>query len=311
MAGVVAAVITDALRSQAGPGIIDTTFRNDEVMQLFPTRPLTGGATYNRKMQYGSNSSVGRYSEGDSIGVAGSQSYLTAQWPVSYYKVKYQITGHARDQLKSGNPGAVFFNQLELEFTTGMKDLVDFIAQDFLGTGTSAPVGIQGIVDSTGTIAGVARATYAWFAAYEGSNGSTIALVDLDLAERTSRDANYAGNFNEYWTSWKQVQKYKGVVVNAGQANSPIRLNDPTGISLPGVSSPMTIGGRTIRPIRDLTDSIWMGVQTDTLFCGVQRDFTTYAMGRTDDSDQFMTTVAVGLGCDDPRRNWKMTGYTA
>jgi len=317
MAGVISAsgVIDAALRSQAGPGIVDTTFRNNEVLQLFPVRELTGGATYNRKMLYGSNSSVGRYSEGDTFGVAGSQSYLTAQWPVSYYKVKVQFTGHARDQLRNGAPGATFFNQLELEFAKGMEDLVDYITQDFLGTGTSAPVGIQGIVDSTGTIAGVARATYAWFAAYEGSNGTTIALVDLDLAERTSRDANYASNFDEFWTSYKQQQKYLGVVGSAGQSNNSIFINaqdaSKMGLNLPSSSSSMSRNGRPIRPIRDLTDSIWMGIQRDTLFTALQRDFTTIPLAKVDDTDQFAITVALGLACDDPRRNWKMTGYTA
>lgn len=314
MAGVIAAVITDALRSQAGPGIVDTTFRNNEVLQLFPTRELTGGATYNRKMAYGSNTSVGRYNEGDAVGVAGSQSYLTAQWPVTYYKVKVQFTGHARDQLRNGAPGAAFFNQLEQEFTLGMKDLIAFISLDFLGTGTSAPVGIQGIVDSTGTIAGVSRATYTWFAAYEGSNGTTVSVTDLELAERTSLDQPYAGNFNEYWTSWKQLQKYLGVVGQPGQANNSIMFPNPAGgIDAPGVggTSNYSKGGRKIRPIRNLDSSIWMGVQTDTLFTGVQRDFTTVPMGRTDDSDQFLTTVALGLGCDQPKFNWKMTGYSA
>ena len=313
MAGITAASsIADALRSQAGPGVVDTTWRNNEVLQLFPVRPLTGGATYNRKMLYSFNSSVGSYNEGDAAGIAGSQSYVTAQWPVTYYKVVIQITGHAVDQLKNGNPTAAFFNQLELEFTKGMADLVDKVSNDFLGTGTTAPVGIQGIISSSGTVAGLSRTTYTWFQAYQSSSATTIALADLDSAEFNSRDSDNASNFNEYWTSWKQVNKYKGVVGQAGSAGNIFALPNPgAAIDLPGVSTPMTIAGRPIRPIRDLTNSVWLGVQTDTLFTGLQRDFTTVPLGRVDDSEKFMTTVALGAGCDNPRKNWKLTGFTA
>ncbi len=315
MAGVTAAssVITDALRTQALAGVVDTTWRNNEVLQLFPIRPLTGGATLNRKMLYGSNSSVSRYNEGDSVGVAGAQSYLTAQWPVSYYRCKVQFTGHAKDQLKNGAPSAAFFNQLELEFTKGVADLVDLVSNDFLGTGTSAPVGIQGIISGSGTVAGVNRSTFTWFAAYETSNGTTVSLADLDLAERNSRDSDNASDFNEYWTSYKQLQKYKGVVGNAGQANNSIMLVNPTnGLQLPGASvGDYRIGGRMVRPIRDLTNSIWLGVTTDLLFTGLQRDMQTVPLAIVDDSESYLITMALGAGTDNPRKHWKLTGYSA
>jgi hypothetical protein len=318
MAGVVAGggIIDAALRSQAMTGVIDTTFRNSEVLGLFPPRPLTGGATFNIKMLYGFNSSVGSYVEGDAVGVAGSQSYLTAQWPVTYYKVVTQITGHANDQLKGGNPSAVFFNQLELEFVKGMEDLIDKASNDALGTGLTAPVGIQGVVDSAGTIAGVNRSTFTWFGAYETTDiGTTIALADLDNAEQNSRDSDNASNFDEYWTSWKQLNKYKQLVASTAGTSNSILINaadaSANGIRLPSVSTPNYIGQRMIRPIRDLTNSIWMGVTRNLLFLGVQRETTTVPLGITDDSTKFLTTMAVGIGTDNPRKHWKVTGFTA
>lgn len=318
MAGVTAAagILDAALRSQAMAGVVDTTFRNSEVLGKFPPRPLTGGATFNRKMLYGTNSSAGRYNEGDAAGVAGSQSYVTAQWPVTYYRVVTQFTGHASDQLKNGNPGAVFFNQLELEFVKGMADMINVASVDALGTGLTAPVGIQGLVSNTGTIAGLSRTTYTWFAAYQAAGtGTTVALADLDNAEQNSRDADNASDFDAYWASYHQVNKYLQVVGQPGIANNSFFItagsNGTSPIALPSMSTPMTRGGRPIIPVRGLTNSIWLGVTSSLLFLGVQRETTTVPLGIVDDSQKFLTTMAIGIGTDNPRKHWKLTGFSA
>ena len=95
--------IQEALRTQAMAGVVESLFKNNEVLGRFGTPvPFTGGSTLNVKHHYAGNASVGTYSEGDALGAPGSQSYLTASWPATYYRCQIQFTGHAQDQLLNG-----------------------------------------------------------------------------------------------------------------------------------------------------------------------------------------------------------------
>jgi hypothetical protein len=316
MAGMTAAAsIADALRSQAVVGVVDTLWRNNEVMGAFPMIPFTGGGTINVKMHYAGNDSVSSYDEGDAIGGAGSQSYLTAQWPEKHYRGVMQITGHARDYTLNGSNEAVFFDQVAAESTRIMQDLVNKISVDMLGTGTTAPVGIQGIIDSTGTVAGVSRTTYTWFGAYEAAASSTTIVVgDLDSATQNSTDAPYAGRVNQIWTSHLQARKYK-TAYGAGTTTSNVRVIIPAGggpvpVNQGSTNDDMFYGSAPIMRKRDLTSTIWLGLTMEDFFIGKMRDFTVKELGPTDDSDRFLITAAYGLGCRSPRRSWKKTGYT-
>ncbi len=319
MAGMTAASsIADALRSQAVAGVVEALFLNNEVMGEFPMREFTGGSTINVKMHYAGNSSVGTYSEGDAIGVAGSQSYLTAQWPEQHYKCKIQITGHARDYLRNGSNQAAFFDQIGMEFDRAMNDLVNQVSQDMLGSGQTAPIGLLGIVSSTGTVASLSRTTYTWFQSYQAAGGATtIAIADLDSAMYNSTDASYAGQVNEVWCSWKQRAKLKGAIGNIGTTASPVRIElnqngaGPVTLNTGDVRDPMYYGGVEIKGKRNLSNSVFVGMTKPDFFIGRMRDWTVDQLGKVDDSDQFLVTGSFGLGCDNPKRSWKLTGFTA
>lgn len=314
MAGLTAASsIADALKSQAMPGVVESLFKNDEVLVNFGTPvPFTGGATLNVKHHYAGNTSVTTYSEGDALGAAGSQSYITAQWGVAYYRAQIQITGHAEDQLKGGSNQAAFFDQIAMEFTMAGEDLRDRLSTDCLGTGLTAPVGIQGIVDSSGTIAGLNKSTYTWFQSYEVAGGTTtIAISDLDGAMQNSSDADYAAQVDQIWTSWKQKNKLKGVMGQVGAANNSY-LQSPAGpLNTAGITSEMAYGNVPIKPMRDLTNSIFLGLTISTFFLGMMRDWKVDPLAKTDDSQKFLITGAFGLGCRNPKKSWKITTLTA
>lgn len=318
MAGVTAASsISDALKTQALPDVQEALFKNDEVIGRFGAPiPFTGGSTLNVKMHYAGNASVSTYSEGDAIGSPGSQSYLTASWPCAYYRAQIQFTGHAQDQLLNGNPDAVFYNQLALEFTMASEDIRDKLSTDLLGTGLTAPVGVQGIVDSAGTIAGLNRSTYSWFQAYENSGGTTtVAISDLDGAMQNSSDADYAAQIDQIWTSWKQLNKLKGVIGNPGTSNNSVRImldqNNGGMLNTGSILNGIKYGNIDIVPIRDLTNSIFLGLTMSTFFLGRMRDWRVDPIAKTDDSSKFLLTGAWGLGNRNPKKNWKVTTLTA
>lgn len=312
MAGVNTTLIADALKTQAVAGVVDTTFRNHEVLGRFPLLTDTGGTTINIKMAYGSNTSVSTYSEGDAFGVPGSQSYTTAQWPFTYYKGQFSFTGHAKDQLKNGAPQAAFFDQLGMEAEKLTADITNQASVDALGTGLTSPVGIQGICDSAGTIAGLNRSTFTWFQSYETTYSTTVALADLDASDRFSRDQTYASEYDQIWCAPKQIQKLRGVIGLAGTANNSIRImSGNASIDLQGNSSGVTYAGRPFVPIRNLTDSVLLGIQSGDLFLSWRRQMQVDQMAKVDDSDRYAITMALGIGCRQPKHFWKNTGYTA
>jgi len=312
MAGVVTTVIADALKTQALTGVVDTTFRNDMTLGRFPQIPDTGGVTINVKVAYGSNTSVGRYNEGDAAGTPGAQSYATAQWPFTYYKCVVQFTGHARDQLNNGSPQAAFFNQLAREFEYGMKDIIDLASTDALGTGLTSPIGIQGIADSAGTIAGLSRSTFTWWQSYETTYSTTVTLADLDASDRFSRDRSYGSKYDQVWAAPKQIQKLRGAIGLAGQSNNSIRIMSSNGgIDLAGNTSGVTYAGRPVVETVDLTDSVLIGIQSSDLFSSYRRQMQVDLLGKTDDSDKYLITMAIGIGAYQCKHFWKNTGYTA
>lgn len=318
MAGVSAASsISDALRDQRVEGVVQSLFRNNEVLGEFPTRPFTGGATINITHHYAANTSVSTYEEGDAVGQAGSQSYLSSQWPAQYYKGTVSITGHARDQLRNGDPQAAFYDQIGMEMQRIIPDMIHKISVDMLGSGLTAPVGIQGIIDSAGTIANLNRSTYTWFAAFEAASltsSTAIEVADIDYAMASGSDDPYEGNVDEIWTSYLQVRKFKAKIGNAGVANAPIRINvdGPGAVHLNAgdVRDASYIGNVPIKAKKGLTNTIWLGLTKSTFFIGDMRNWTVDQLAKNDDSEKFLVTRALGLGCMDPRRNWKLTGYT-
>jgi len=82
-------------------------------------------------------------------------------------------------------------------------------------------------------------------------------------------------------------------------------------IDLQGNSSGITYAGRPLTPIRDLDNSIFLGVQTGDLFMSWRRQMKVDLLGKTDDSDKWLITMAFGIGADNPKHFWKITGYSA
>lgn len=315
MAGLVASGLTAALKTQAFAELQESVFYNDEVFGLFPLVEMTGGTTWNVKHHYAANSSIRTYSEGDAAPIPGTESYITANWPVAYYQGVIQITGHVRDQLRNGNPGAEFFPQIALELQNLVKGIVDKASTDMLSTGLTAPVGIQGIVDNAGTIAGLSRATYSWFQAIENAiAGASLAVTDLDICQQQVMDAENAGRPDMWLTSHKQVR----LAANFGfrPTNGALGSTNPGSmtyvngqpIDLGFNPLAMTWAGKPVIPLRDLTNSVWLLVQRDTMRIIVNRDITVDPLAKTDDSDKFMVTASYGLACTQPKFNGKVTG---
>jgi len=309
MAGLVASGLTAALRTDAFAQLQESVFYNNEVFPLFERSSIPGGgSTFNVKHHVGANGSITTYSEGDAAGTPGTETYTTAQWPVQYYKGVIQITGHARDQARNDATGAVFFPQIANEMQLCLTALVDRASTDMLGTGLTAPVGLQGICDSAGTIAGIARSSNSWFAAYETAiAGGSYALSDLDIVWQNGSDADYAAKFNLILTSWKQVRLSKGLSINFG-SGTPFAMQPGQAPNLGMDWGAMTYGPAQIKPMRDLTNSVYLFMAREEVKVLVMRDWQIDPLGKTDDSDKWLLTGAFGIAHLNPKHTAKLTG---
>lgn len=315
-----AAVTTEtSLRTQAQPGgPINTLFRNDEILGVFPHVPWLGGSTYPVKLHYAGNDTATGYNEGDADGDAGTQSYLTAYWPEKHYRINTGVTGHVQDYTLNGSASAVFFNQLAEEVPRAVKDLKHLMSTDALGSGLTAPVGILGIIDNAGTIAGVVRGTYSWFQAYESAAiGTSISKEDLNDATVNNRDTTYDGAVDQIWTSWHQSGKWKDALGDNQSATSPIVVavppNHAGSVSVnPGsVEDPQFYGGTPIIKKKGLSNSVWLGLTTSDFKFAICRDWTAKALPFMADTERLQISYAHAFVCESPKRNWKKTGLTA
>ncbi len=314
--------ITDALKSQAFPELQQAVFRNNEVFGLFEQIPWLGGTTFPVKIQYSGNGSFETYTEGDAPPSPGVQSYITANFPEAHYHGMVQITGHAMDYTKGGSDAAVFFNLIVRELQDGLRDGVAKASVDMLGTGLTAPVGIQGIVDDAGTLAGLSRTTYTWWKAVENSGAATtLAISDLDILKQDIKDnveTGMPGNPNLVLCSFKQeriMRQIGGFIPGNSTATTVVRTmmgaNGPDNMNLGFQSGGLKYGDAPIVPLHDLTNSIVLYIERETFKIAQLRPWTVDPLAKNDDTSKVYITAAFSLLCLRPRSNGKITTLTA
>jgi hypothetical protein len=219
------------------------------------------------------------------------------------------------DQIRGGADSAVFFDPWAREYSDGLRDLVDKVSTDMLGTGLTAPTGLQGWIDSSGTIAGILRSTYTWFAAYEdNAAGTTIAIADLNTHDYIVRDAERGGMINLWITSPKQKAKWAAVCGFIGASGNSLNIqvgaNGATfnsGWNWDGAKH----GNAPIVDVPDLTNSVWLGLTTEHWLIARQRAVSVVQLGIMGDQVKFLVTCAYGLVCRSPKKQAKILNLTA
>lgn len=313
MAGMTAASsIAAATHTKAFSELQESVWYNNEVMPLFPKMAIPGGgSTFNVKHHTAANTSIAKYSEGDAVGAPGSETYATAQWPVQYYKGVIQITGHARDYLKDGNPDAAFFNQVAGEFTGVMKQVIDTATDDMQGTGLTAPTGIQGIIDSAGTVASVNRTSATWFQAHEAAiAGSATALSDVDILwQNVHGDSGHKSpGIDLIITGYTQRRILKVLAGQLGVSNNSFGIN-PSGVGLDiGVPTLAYEGAPVVQWTGLNSASVLLMLHSPDWLIAEMRSLRVEPLAKTDDSDKFLATWAGGLVCKQPKYQAKLTG---
>lgn len=147
-----------------------------------------GGLTIREPLLYALNTTVGSYEGYDTIDVTPQSGIGYAEFP--WKSVAGSITISFEDEYKNNGEEAVLkllqakLDQLELTFVEELNEM--FFAD---GTGNSSKdfMGIDGLIDNTGTVGGINGATETWWRS----------TVDADL--------NIATNINELNTMYNSV----------------------------------------------------------------------------------------------------------
>lgn len=310
MAGTVQASLTAALKTSAWPQLQESVFYNKEWIGNFERVRPTSDDDMRVKHHSGANSTIGTYSEGDAIGVAGSETYTTATWDCTYFKGVFSVTGHARDALNNDSSEAAFFPQISMQLTSLLDGLVDLAVTRMLGSATSGCLGIQTIVDSTGTVAGIDRSSDTWFASYEvDTAGSAYALTDLDIVWQNVHDAEYASpGIDSIFTSYKQIRLAKADLNPSVSTGTLPAGGFGTSYNLGVPLSGFSYAGANIYGIRELTNTIWLFMVRNEHKIIVLRDWKVDELGKTDDSDKFLVTGAFGQMNLNPKHCAKLIG---
>ncbi len=307
-------------KTTAFGGLVEEVQRAQELLGEFEPIPWQGGTTINVKVNYAGNTSVRTYDEGDPPPTAVAQSYITASWTEKHYDFSVTITGHARDYSLNGSTAAGFFDIIGNELRLGLQDAMRKVDYDFrTSTSQTAPVGIRGIVDSSGTIAGLSRTTYTWFASIERActAAGAIAITDLDLLFQELRDTtNDSGTAQggipeepDFGICSLKVERKMRQEWGLPGAMSPMRVatDDPATRQLGYLPGGVKYGNVTFKPVHDFSNSEVIVGRRDTMKRGICRDWQITQLAKVDDSDRLYGTFAWGPVCTRPRAWGKLT----
>lgn len=282
-----------------------TLWRNNAMLRLFG-EPVDVMGDVPRWVVHYAGQSVTEFSEGAAAPAAGSQSYTDAVLAWRYFGVTIRVTGHARDRLRAGNAAPGFGAALPEAMEKAQNDLIHGVSTSLMD---NAAGGLDNAVDSTGTYAGLARATYSWWAAYEASIG-TLAESDLETMfaalEDQPRITQGMGPVDMILTTRAVVTTLKGLGhTNAGHTMIRTDMGQPLDLGYPTTGT--SIQGVPVTVVPNLTSGTLLALRRNLFRILRVRDFRVEPLGKTGDYDEFWATCGFALQCRNPYPNGKLT----
>lgn len=154
------------------PGLVDNIFESSPL--LFRLRQnerlLDGGESIVEHIQYGTNPNTGSYDGWDVLPMAEGKIITSVEYNWKQYAGSVIISG--KDMRKNKGKSRML-DLLEARIKncedTMIDDLNALAYSDGTGNSGKDPLGLAAIVDSSGTLAGINRATYTWWQSQERS----------------------------------------------------------------------------------------------------------------------------------------------
>lgn len=293
---------------------VSVNFQNDEFLRLFPERSQDGDTGVRWIVKYAGNTSFATMSEGDPAPAPGSQSFLEAVVPWTYFHGTVRVSGQAMDQvgMSSTYNGT---SLLATELAEAQRDLTDYMNTTFLGTGAT---GIRGIIDDDSTnYAGVNRTTYTWWQSYVPATVNGILLADYQDMFEAIHDAERAGKITHLLAPWNQITNYKDLATNGANALAGIQRV----VIQPGAQSGRLDLGHTdaafegvpFTAIRDLATTTVLALDMSPGMWELVhiRRPNVKPLAPTNDDSLWYVTAGCALVCKNPRKQGALQGITA
>jgi len=148
-------------------------------------KPVSGGRTIVRELEYQENGTFTRYAGYDTVSIAPSDTFTAAEFDWKQAAVAVSMSG--LEQLMNSGPDAVI-DLLEARIKNAEKTMMNNIAVDCYSDGTATGSkqigGLQLLVadsPTTGTVGGINRATWTFWRNYAGSGTFTAAGIQAGL----------------------------------------------------------------------------------------------------------------------------------
>lgn len=261
------------------------------------------------------NSSAETYSEGQAPPTSGQQTYKQAS--LAHFRVR-AVYGFSKDVQVNAASGGFYPGQdpTDLESTLAKSDVM-YLAETSL-LGSTASIGIAGIVDNAGIYAGNDAATVTQWASEENAVGGaqTIAQLNTLYTEMISASGGSSVPRGANPTDWlmppNQINNYTGLGDGRATTGSVVRVTDPNGADW-GFMRPngMSHNSVPISNIRNITSTEIYLVDRNDISLLVHKDWEVEEIIGNPENKQFQ--VSFWLMHKFEHRNWhgKMTGVTA
>lgn len=143
-------------------------------------RVLDGGETIVEHVLYGMNGAAAAYNQYAAIDTTPTEGMTIARYSWRQYACTITISGLER---RNNNGEAKMIDLLEAKTKQSEMSLRDLMSRHAFATnvGGNELDGLDLIVDSTGTVGGLAAATFSWWAAHERAGGSFAASGVNDM----------------------------------------------------------------------------------------------------------------------------------
>lgn len=288
----------EVIREKTEAGFIDAVFRNNSFLPFFGAPQDQGGDTNIRwKVNSAGNTSVEVFTEGQAQPVPNQQDYVSAAVPPQYFRVMLQITGHARDALRSA-----WFNSIAEETIQAMRDVIDLITT----TSMSGTNGIETMIDSTTTYAGIARGAAAYWESTETAVGGPLTITAMEDLLETIEDNDKGGQVTHIFGPRNQETNFARLagtpyIQQGGTADKGQHLLAPKFAAIPFIALPDFTN--TVIVFADMRPGHFKMLQ--------QRPWSVKEMSPSGDSDVMQLSWAGQPICKQPKMSGKLTGVTA
>lgn len=301
--------------------LTDLTFQNDYMVQLpgapdeggadakprglFPIVPSRGSTAYRWNVKT-AGPTAREYSEGQAPPAPTGNTYVEASiaYSTGYFDVAVELTGHAIDALRDEGAIVDEVDRLIVDAVRAMQDAINVKA---LGT---SDWGLGLAVDSAGTYAGLARATYTTWVAGESAVGGAQSRSALRDGVEHILDNDVGGRHQDLVILMpvNQVSNYHALGLSTSHPVSmAVQGGQPLDLGFTGES----FESIPIYGIPDMTDTEIYILDRSKVYWVMHRPPTFEQKQTAGDSVSWYITCCMILVVEDCSHAYKMTGVTA